>query len=301
MEASVRTLKPVFEQKVAGDLRGLAVLENGPHGSAVVLVNVAGALHAFDARGSVGPAPSTWKPGDALVAVGDDAFDPLAQIAHSPKLPKTVTCSRGSPQRSFSADASRMSAHCEDGSGNDAVYVFDTRSGAQLGVFKEFHTAAPLRAGSITKSGNFVFWVARSEGAFEEIKSHVTGPAMSSHSVMSPDERMLFTTVDRTYFTDDHSPATILDPKRGSVIFTLPTDVDTVFFSGRQMFAAHHSHNWGDTAHATAVDHTSLTLHLGTPQVLSQIVGDPGEAVFAPDESVMAVRFGDVVRVYSVR
>jgi hypothetical protein len=264
-------------------------------------VNVGGALQAFDAQGVVSPVASSWKAGDALVAVGDDAFDPAAQVAHSPRLPKSLKCS-SEPKR-FSADASRMSAHCDDASG-DAVYVYDTHTGAQIGVFKEFQTAAPIRSGSITQSGNFVFWVARSEGRFEEITSHVTGPSMSSHSVMSSDERLLFSTVDRNYFTDERSPASMLDPKHGTVVFSLPADVDTVFFSfsarGR-MFAAHHSRNWGDLSHATPDDHTWLTIHLGDALPIAQIVGNPKEATFAPDESAVAVRFDGVIRVYSVR
>lgn len=296
---ALKTLSAIFEQKVTGDVRGVALLEKGPRASPFLLVNVGGVLYAFDAQGAVGPVASSWKAGDAVVAVGDDAFDPASHVAHSPPLPKTLKCS----SKTFSADASRMSAHCDDTSG-DTVYVYDTRTGAQIGVFKEFQTAAPIRSGSITQSGNFVFWVARSEGRFEEIKSHVTGPSMSSHSVMSPDERLLFSTVDRNYFTDERSPASMLDPKHGTVVFSLPADVDTVFFSSSEhgrMFAAHHSRNWGDMSHATFPDHTWLTIHLGDAQAIAQIVGNPTEATFAHDESAVAVRFDGVIRVYSVR
>jgi hypothetical protein len=287
------TLVLAFRQKVPGAVRGVA-LERGR-----LYVNVAGALRVFDAHGPVARAPSSWKRGDPLVVVGDAAFDPVGLAPHAPAAPAGLSCDG----RAFSWDASRMSVDCQGKTG-DAVYVYDTRTGAEVGVYKEFQTAAPVRSGAITASGNFVFWVSRATGAFEEIKSHVTGPPMSSHSVMSRDESMVFTTVDRTWYTDDTSPARVIDPKNGRTLFSLGRDVDTVFFSpSSRLLAARHSANWADLAHAAQHDRTSLTIHARSADVVARVPGDDAvEAAFSPDDAAVAVRAADgVVSVYEIR
>ncbi len=297
-----KTLEVLFEQKLQGDVRGIAL--DGQR----LLVNVAlrgagsaGVLQVFDAHGPVMPSPVRSKPLARRMVVGDDAFDVVSQTRQTP-TPHGLTCST----KAFSADASRMS--CYDFAGNggqqDAVYVIDTETGTQLGVFKEFQTAAPIRSGTITESGNFIFWVARSAGAFEEIKSHVTGPMMSSHSVMAPDEHLVFTAPDRNWYVDDHSRANVIDPKNGRTVFTLPPDVDTVFFSPTsRMMAARHSQRWGDMQHVSADNHTFLTLHAGSADVVAEVRGgDPQQAAFAADDGAMAVLLANgVIRVYAVR
>ena len=121
------------------------------------------------------------------VSMASALTEALEAQARAPEVRVIVITGEG---RAFSYDASRMSTDCRDASGEEATYVYDTRTGAEIGVFKEFQTAAPVRSGTITASGNFVFWVSRATGAFAEIKTHVTGPNMSSHSVMSLDERL---------------------------------------------------------------------------------------------------------------
>jgi len=290
------TLVALFEQKVSTNVGGFAL--DGQR----LLVNEAGKLHVYDAHGVVAPSASRWKQGDPVVPVGDEAFDIASQTAHSPSAPQGECGAKR-----FSADGSRMSVDCIS---DDAVYVFDTRTGARIGVFKEFQTAAPVRGGAITPSGNFVFWASRASGAFEEIKSHVTGPVMSSHSVMAPDEHAIFTTTDRNWIPGETSPASMINPKNGRMLFTLPIDVDTVFFSpSGRYFAARHSPRWanvelngtGAAPPGTLEEHASLTIHAQSADVFAKLPS-AFEAAFANDDSAVAVRFeSGVVRVYALR
>lgn len=288
------TLALSFEQKVPGQVRGIAVLGGR------LYVEVAGKLQVWDARGPVASRTSSWRPGDPVIVVGDGAFDPVSFAPHAPAVTQGTHCEN----RAFSYDGSRMSASCFDSAGEEDVYVVDTKTGALVGVFKEFRTAAPIRSGTITSSGNFVFWQARATGAFEEIKSHVTGPPMSARSVMSRDERMLFTTVDRDWYTDDQTPAKVIDPKNGRELFQLGSDVDMAFFSpSSRLLAARHSANWADMAHGTEHDKTSMTIHEGAAEPVAKVPGEnPVEAAFAPDDSELAVRFASgLVSVYDIR
>ncbi len=259
-----------------------------------VLVNAKEQLHVLPAA-----APS-GTPAGKLVPVGDRMFDVVTGRVYFPKLPPGDRCEA----EAFSIDGARASAYCTSQKGEDAVYVFDTKTDAVLGTFKEFQTAAPIRVGTITESGNFIFWVARANGAFEEIKSHVTGPVVSSHSVMSPDERRLFTTQDRNWYTDDRSPASVLDPKTGRTLFTLPPDVDTVTFSpSGALFVAHHSKRWGDMMNAPDKDTTTFTLHEGGAEVIATVPGDDAIlAAFSRDDARLAVRYASgMIRVFALR
>jgi hypothetical protein len=282
-----------FEERLNGNI-GIA-LEG-----AQLFVNVDGKLSVFDRNGPVAPRPSSWKRGDRLVVVGPDAFDPVAQTAHEPSTPKGLSCK----SHAFSYDGARMSADCDDPAG-DAVYVYDTRTSAELGVFREFPTAAPIREGTITSSGNFIFWESRASGGFEEIKSHVTGPDMSSHSVMSRDESMVFTTVDRAWYTDDKTPARVLNPKNGRQLFELERDVETVFFSpSSRLLAARHMKSWGNADYAS--DQSAwLTIHDRAGALVARVGGEGSDAVeraaFAPDDSTVAVSFASgKVSVYTI-
>jgi hypothetical protein len=291
--AHALALSPSFEQNVAGDVRGVAV----DHGR--LYVNVAGALRVFDKSGPVAPAPHAWQPGQPLVVVGDGAFDPITFQSHAPPLPKGFECEAVA----FSADASRMSAYCFDPGGTaDATHVYDTRTGAELGRFDEFRTAAPIRRGTITTSGNFVFWVARANGAFEEIKSHVTGPLMSSHSVMSPNEDMLFTTVDKEWYSEDTSPARMLDPKNGRVLFELGNDVDAAWFSlSGGLFALRHSTRWADIMHASDSKKSWITVNAGATESARADLDEAVEAAFSRDGAEVAVRgSAGAIRVYAI-
>ena len=238
--------------------------------------------------------------GDALVGVGDDLFDAATLERRTPTLAKKLQCEDHG--RAFSADGARMSVTCTNASGDSVVVVIDTRSSAEIGTFAEFHTAAPIRAGTITASGNFVFWVARASGAFEEIKSHVTGPIMSSHSVMSCDERMLFTVPDRNWLTEDRTPATILDPKNGRALVTLGDDVVTAFFSRGSVFAVRHSKQWGNMTASIDHDVSWIEVYDGA-RALGRVPGDDAsDAVLASDGSSIAVRYvSEALRVFAVR
>ena len=89
-------------------------------------------------------------------------------------------------------------------------------------------------------------------------------------SAMSPDETMLFTTPNKQWYTDDTTPAKILDPKNGRVLYELGNDVTSVVFAPKGgIFAAHHSSRWRDmnfdkpdaesiTVHASATDFAKL-------------------------------------------
>jgi hypothetical protein len=283
-------LHPLYEEKVSGDVRGIAL------DGAKLLVNVSGKLLVYDAHGPV----AASKPTGVVAVVGDETFDVGGQGALSPSLPKALQCEG----KTFSLDGAKMSSSCRGPQGEEITIVFDGRTGAELGVYKEFQTAAPIRAGTITQSGNFIFWVARANGAFEEIKSHVTGPMMTSHSVMSPDEGAIFTAIDKHWYSEDRSPTKVLDPHDARVLFTLPVDVDTVFFSpSGHLLAAHHSKNWGDIMHTSEKDTTTLTIHKMSADVLAAVPGDDAvEAAFSRDDAHFAARYASgTVRVYSLR
>jgi len=286
-----------YSQKVDGDVRGIALA------SRELYVNVGGALRAFDTHGPVASRRSTWRPGDPLLVVGDGAFDPVSLLSHAPSVPKNLTCE----SRAFSYGGARMSADCSDASGAEITYVYDTRTSALVGKYDEFHTAAPIRQGAITASGRFVFWSSRASGAFEEISSHVVGPEMSSRSTMSRDESMVFTTVDRRWYTDDRTPARVIDPHDGRTRFTLGTDVDAAWFSpSSRLLAVRHSKNWADLEHATEHDVAFFTIHDATGALLARVAGSASdeavEAAFSPDDGAFAVRFATgVISVYDVR
>lgn len=166
--------------------------------------------------------------GPASAASGDAAIDVATAARIVVGAPKGYDCS--SSGDAFSADASRVSRNCV-AKDEELVIVQDTRTGAVVAKLTEFETAAPVRGGTITDSGNFVFWVARASGAFEQIKSKVTGPGMSSHSTMSPDDAVIFTVPDKNWITEDTTPAKVLDSKNGRARYELPYDVDRVSFS----------------------------------------------------------------------
>jgi hypothetical protein len=282
----VERLSLLYERSVSGsgDVRGFAL--DGDH----LLVNVGGTLAAWDGHG---PLAGDTSSRGRLVVVGDDAFDLGTQLARA--VPKHIGCE----DKAFSLDATRMSANCRGAQGEQVVVVFDLGSGAEIGTYKELQTAAPIRAGAITQSGNFIRWVARANGAFEEIKSHVTGPMMSSH------ESLVFTTVDRQWYTDDKSPPQMLNPHDGRTLFTLMADVDTVFFSpSSKLFAARHSKNWSDLMHGSQTDKTTLTLHRSTSaDVVATLPGDDAvEATFSRDDAHVAARHASgAIRVYALR
>jgi hypothetical protein len=275
-------LVPLWEAKAPIGTGGIA-LDRGR-----LLFDVGGELHVANEHGAVAPGP----PSARRVVVGTDIFDPSSFARHTPPLPKNLECDA----MAFTLDATRMSLHCHDPKGDDAVYLYDARNGAELGRFDEFRSAAPVRTGSITDSGSFIFWSARASGAFEDIKSRVVGPPTSSISIMSPDESMLFTTPNKQWYTDDTTPAKILDPKNGHVIYELTNDVTSVTFAPRGgVFAVHHSSRWRDmdfekpdiesiTVHATATDFVNV---------------DATSVVFGEDGRTLAT-ISNVVRVFAI-
>jgi hypothetical protein len=274
-------LAPQWEAKMPADAR---VAFDGHR----LFFAVKGTLTSVDAHGPVLPGP----PSARRIAVGPDVFDPSSFAKHTPPMPKGLEC--GEP--SYSADVSRMSLDCHDAKGDDAVYVYDARNGALIGRFDEFQTAAPIRGGAITESGNFVFWSARAGGAFEEIKSHVVGPAMSSMSAMSRDESMLFTTPNKQWYTDDTTPAKILDPKNGRVLMTLDSDVTSITFAPRGgLFALHHSSRWKDM-NFDKPDLEWITVRDGDASVKL----DATRVMFGDDGATLAATSDDVVRVYAI-
>lgn len=276
-------LEPTWEAKVPPDARVAF------DGHRLFFAVKKGALTSVDARGPVAAGP----PSARRIAVGGDLFDPSSFTKHTPPLPKGLECDG----LSYSLDLTRASAYCHDAKGDDAVYVYDARNGSQLGRFDEFHTAAPIRGGAITESGNFVFWSARAGGAFEEIKSHVVGPAMSSMSAMSPDESMLFTTPNKQWYTDDTTPAKILDPKNGRVLYTLTNDVTSITFAPRGgLFALHHSSRWQDM-NFDKPDLEWITVRDGDASVKL----DATSVIFGDDGATLAAFSNGTARVYAIR
>lgn len=272
-------LAPIFETHVQST--DLAV-----EGHRLFAADAKGELRVIDEHGYVAPGP----PSERRIAVGRFLYDASSFAQRTPALPKGLECD----DVAYSADGSRMSAYCRD----DLVHVYDTRNATQLATFDEFHTAAPIRSGRITRSGNFVFWQARAGGAFEEIKSHVTGPAMSSISVMSGDETMLFTTVDKRWYTEDTSPAKILDPKNGHVIWTLDDDIDRATLSDAGgVFALHHSKRWLDQRY----DQPEEAWFTIQTSATDSVRLDAFEIFFARDGKTLAAVFAsDLVRVYAI-
>jgi hypothetical protein len=193
---------------------------------------------------------------------------------------------------SLSADATRLARNCTTNT-DEVVVVQDTKTGALVGTFKEFQTAAPVRSGTITASGNFIQWVARASGAFEEIKSKVTGPAVSSHSAMAPDESVLFTVSDKNWMPDDRTPAQMLDPKTGRPKYALPWDVDRVWFSpDAKRFAA---------LHVRDAKGTSITVHrTDDGSVVANLAERAADGVvFSPDAHRLIVRAGRTLKLWA--
>jgi hypothetical protein len=230
------------------------------------------------------------------IVLAEELVDPSSFARHPPPaLPKGNECHG----IAFSADLSRYSAYCQDSvKGEDAVYVYDTRNGTQqVGRFDEWHSAAPIRSGAITPSGNFIFWSARAGGSFQEIKSRVIGPMMSSMSAMSPDETMLFTTPNKQWYTEDTTPAKILDPKNGRVLYELDNDITSVVFAPKGgLFAAHHSSHWRDMNYDKP-DVESITVHASATDFAKL---DAASAIFGDDGATLAAVSNGTVRVYAI-
>jgi hypothetical protein len=224
---------------------------------------------------------------------GSDAAVELATAAQVVvEAPPGYQC--GEP--AFSADASRLSRSCIIGGTEDRVIVQDARTGAVIAELAEFHTAAPVRAGAITESGRFVFWWSRASGAFEEIASKVVGPTLSSRAVMAPDERVVFTVTDKDWMPDDRTPAQVLDAGSGQVRYTLPLDIDRVYFSpdSRRFVAIHVG--VGEDRKVTDV-----TVHrTGDGVVVARLPDREVElAAFSPDAREVVIRGGGAMRLYS--
>ncbi len=289
------TLAGVWSATYKGNARGMAIAGKR------LYVNIDKKLHVFEDGRDVSSTPHAWKAGDALVVVGDGLFDPISFEDHTPKTPKGLDCQT----IGFSADGARMSAYCfEPKTGTDAVHVYDARTSAEIAKLGEFRTAAPIRSGVITASGNFVFWTARASGAFEEIKSRVTGPVMSSHSEMSPTEDMLFTTPDKNWLTDDHTPGQMINPKNARVLFSFDKDdVTGVRFSpSGRYFAALHSSLWKDIAKAQPPGDAWITIHAGEAASFGRSSCDSTEdAAFSSDDALVAIRCSSDIDVFEIR
>lgn len=229
----------------------------------------------------------------AIVLHGTTAGDAAIELAEAARVvvavPKGYDCS----EAAFSADAARLSRNCSTKTEEHLVLVQDARTGAVIAELRELETAAPVRSGEITDSGNFVFWMSRASGAFEEIKSKVVGPAVSSHSAMSPDERSVFTVSDKNWMPDDRTPAQMLDPKTGRTRYTLPFDIDRVFFSpdSRRFAAVHLDEDRNVTA--VTLHRTDDGAEIGRlPDREVELV------VFSPDAKALVVRGGGVMKLY---
>lgn len=303
--ASVATAPPTVAPPPGPHLRGTVPVPNGNEafgpafakdGTSVVFA-AGGQLHRFDTAtlAKIDSRPVTKVArltGAALVLHGvteDAAFDLATATRIIVDVPRGYDCSADS----FSADASRVARNCVTKT-EEFVLVQDTRTGAVVAKLAELQTAAPVRGGRITDSGNFVFWASRASGAFEEIKSKVTGPMMSSHSTMAPDERALFTVADKNWMPDDRTPAQMLDPKTGRAKYLLPWEYDRVFFSpdgGR--FAA---------LHVDAKDHGafSVTIHRTDDGAVTATLSENAVMLvaFAPDAHALALRTEGEIKLY---
>jgi hypothetical protein len=219
----------------------------------------------------------------------------------------------------FSADGRRASAtcfeiHASDGS-KDGAWVFDTTTGSVIARVPMRDTSyitdgsdgAP--AAFITSSGRFLQWGWHGSGSFQEISSRTYGPPVSARSTISPDESLLFTTVDHTVLShnkqffvqeNDRTGGAMLDPKNGRKRYEMPYDVFEVSFSPTsRVFAATH---W------IWVDHDGPPVRIPEPSEVTvqtssdgaQLARIPGveSAVFAPDDSRLAALGERVVRFY---
>jgi hypothetical protein len=266
-------------------------------GSSVVFV-AGGQLYRFEpatlAKIDVRPLETVPKLGAAAIVLrGTQLGDAAIDLANVARIVVAVPPGYDCGEASFSADAARLSRNCSTKSEEHLVLVQDARTGAVIAELRELQTAAPVRAGEITDSGNFVFWWARASGAFEEIKSKVIGPTLSSHSMMSPDERAVFTVSDKDWMPDDRTPARVIDPKTGQTRYTLPFDIDRVFFSpDSRRFAAVHL---GEDRNVTAV-----TLHRTDDGAEVGRLGDREVelVVFSPDGKELLVRGGGALKLY---
>lgn len=232
-----------------------------------------------------------------LLVVGGVAFElPSGRRLELP-LPKGADCD--APV--YSADGTRASANCVE-NGAEEVIVLDAGNAAVLGRYDEFHTAAPVRAASLTASGKFLQWRSRASGAFEEISSHVTGPEVGSQAVMSPDERYLFLAVDLDWYTEDRTPPKLVTSRDGRPVAVLPRWIRSVDFSpqGSLFLARASSHaDLAKAAPARAVVYQSGTgvplLSIDVPTV------DVTRAVFSNDERKLAILAKDgVLRVFAL-
>lgn len=297
--ASAATAPTTVAPSPGPHLRGSIPVPNGNEefgpafakdGTSVVFA-VGGRLYRFDtatlARIDSRPFDRTARLGGAALVLhganGDAAFDLATATRIVVDVPKGYDCSADS----FSADASRVARNCVTKT-EELVLVQDTRTGAVVAKLAEFQTAAPVRSGRITDSGNFVFWASRASGAFEEIKSKVTGPVMSSHSTMAPDERALFTVTDKNWMPDDRTPAQMLDPKTGRAKYLLPWEYDQVFFSpDGSRFAAFHA----DADDRSVI---AVTLHRTDDGAVTATLAQARaqRIAFSPDAHALVVRSG---------
>lgn len=302
--STVATAKPTVAPPPGAHLRGTIPIPTGddPVGPAFakdgtsVVFAAGGKLLRFDVAtlAAIDARPVTKVArlvGTALVLHGssDAAFDVSTASRVVVDVPKGYDCKGDS----FSADASKVARNCVTKT-DECVLVQDTRTGALIAKLAEFQTAAPVRSGTITDSGNFVFWASRASGAFEEISSKVTGPVMSSHSTMAPDERALFTVTDKDWMPDDRTPARMLDPKTGHAKYTLPWDVDRVFFSpDGSRFAALHVK--GD-AHEVS----SVTVHRTDDGAVAATLPETGVVLvaFSPDGHALVLRDATSVKLH---
>ncbi len=226
--------------------------------------------HVFDATSL---APVVLKGGvikkatSPLLAVGSLAFDPSTGEVLQITPPKGFTCET----TGYSKDIARVSMYC-GAAGKDGTLVIDTHTGVLVGNYREFQTAAPVRTGTITASGNFVFWQSRASGAFEEVSSHVTGPTISSHATMSPDERFLFAAPDRDWLTEAPAVGDLINAKTGKTVLTFTQDVDSGVFSpsSRLIAVVHaktpHAQQW---VSVHSVDHEAPLVKLPDQDVLN--------------------------------
>lgn len=268
-----------------------------PDGASVLLA-AAGRLYRYDPKtlAELDARPIATTPrlrGAAVVLRGARADDAAFEAATGAQIVVEAPPGYECEGTAFSADAARLSRNCRVGD-DEMVVIQDARTGAVITQLSEFRTAAPVRAGAITDSGNFVFWWARASGGFEDIARKGTGPVLSSHSVMSPDGRAVFTVSDKDWMPDDRTPARVLDPKSWRTTYTLPFDIDRVYFSpDSRRFAAVHL---GDDREVTAV-----TIHDTADGALVGRLGDRDVELiaFSPDARSLVVRGGGALRLYT--
>lgn len=266
---------------------------------ASILFAVGGKLHRYDAKtlAEQEARPITAKPrleGPAIVLRGREGGDAAIELAAAARIEVAAPAGYECEGRAFSADASWQSRTCVVKDQDGVVVVQDTRTGKVIAELIELVTAAPVRSGEITETGRFVFWSSRASGAFEEIATKVIGPVLSSHSVMSPDERVVFTVSDKNWMPDDRTLAQVIDPKTGRTLYTLPFDIDRVDFSpNSQRFAAIHR---GEDREISEV-----TLHRTGDGSAAGKLGDRDVEIvaFSPDARSFVVRGAGALRLYT--